>query len=166
MRKCDEATKTRFQVDQQSLERLHQSCQRTISSLERHMKRANRLLRASVTSAEYEAVTERWRGHLRWMRLNLVYFKPVPPRVRSKRRFQMVLDVLTEIAIGGLRNEGYAPPQPEELRRTIRLYVASARRDREFPYTLPQMIGDPENFSNRWHLAQFIMARTKLTRLP
>ncbi len=134
---------------------------RTIRSLERHMKRANRLLLANKGKAEYDALVTTWQQHVRWMRLNLVYFKPLTPIVRSKRRRQKLLDLLTDMAIHGLRNEGYAPPEPRELRRVMRLYVRSSNRGREGINSVPEMLRYPNHFSNTRFLAQWVISRSK-----
>ncbi len=134
---------------------------RTIQSLERHMKRANRLLLANKGKAEYDALVTTWQQHVRWMRLNLVYFKPLTPIVRSKRRRQKLLDLLTDMAIQGLKNEGYAPPESRELRRVMRLYVRSSNRGREGLNSVPEMLRYPNHFSNTRFLAQWVISRSK-----
>lgn len=142
---------------------------RTIMSLERYMKRANRLLLADLSKVEYDALVKTWQQHVRWMRLNLVYFKPLPPILRSKRRQQKVLDLLSEMAILGLKNEGYAPPEPRELRRVLRLYVRSSNRGRErLTNSVPEMLKYPDHFMSKWFLAQWVISRTNgaLERLP
>lgn len=142
---------------------------RTIRSLEKYMKRANRVFMAEMGRTEYYAVVNTWQQHVRWMRLNLVYFKPLPPIVRSKRRQQKVLDLLTEMAIRGLKNEGYALPEPRELRRVLRLYVRSSNRGRErLTNSVPEMLKYPDHFMSKWFLAQWVISRTKteLERLP
>jgi hypothetical protein len=168
LRRLDKANKIRLRLDPASAKRLLRSCKQTISSLERHMKCANRRLRALVSSSAYNALVDVWRQHLRWMRLNLVYFKPLPPISHSKRRQQRNLDTLTDMAIRGLKNEGLAPPEPRELRRVMRLYVRSSNRGREGINSVPEMLRYPKDFNNRWFLAQWVISRTnaKLEPLP
>lgn len=141
---------------------------RTIRSLERYLKRSNRLLLALMGNPEYDATLTMWQQHVRWMRLNLVYFKPLPPIIRPKQRQQKVLDLLTEMAIRGLKNEGYAPPEPRELRRVVRLYVRSSNRGREGRNSVPGMLKYPNHFDSTWFLAQWVISRTaaELERLP
>lgn len=142
-------------------ERNHRHGTRTIRSLERYMKRSNRLLAANLGKVEYDALVTMWQQHLRWMRLNLVYFKPLPPIGRVKRRQQKLLDLLTDMAIQGLKNEGYAPPEPRELRRVMRLYVRSSNRGREGLNSVPEMLRYPNHFSNTRFLAQWVISRSK-----
>jgi hypothetical protein len=146
--------------------RYSRRARQTISSLERHAKRANRLLRKRSTPAQYEALMQMWREHLRWMRLHLVYFAPPPPVWRPKRWRQRNLDILTEMAIRGLKNEGYAPPEPVELRRVLRLYVRSSNRGRErLTNSVPEMLKYPDHFMSKWFLARWVISRTHVERL-
>ena len=133
---------------------------RTIDSLIRQMKRANRLLLSSVGRPEYESLVRRWQQHVRWMRVHLVHLQPLPPIVRPKRRRQQILDILTEMAIRGLKNGGLAPPEPRELRRVLRLYVRSSNRCREGAYSLHWILMNPSNFDYTFFLAQWVISRT------
>jgi hypothetical protein len=164
----EEAAAARNNELKQYSKRHRRHARSTILSLERHMKRANRLLLGSVSRAEYDALTKAWREHLRWMRLHLVYFKPLQPILRPKRRQQNILDVLSEMAIRGLKNEGYAPPEAREFRRVLRLFVHSSNRGREVSNSLPEMLRYPNNFGNKRFLAQWVISRTNaaLERLP
>jgi hypothetical protein len=100
------------------------------------------------------------------MRLHLVYFKPWPAISPSKKRQQKNLDALTEIAIRGLKNEGYAPPEPGELRQALRRYSRSSRRGHQGAYTVPAMLRNSKNFNYKRHLAQWIVPRIHAKRLP
>ena len=147
-RGCDADTKT-MKIDAQSMEERQRVSRRAVRSLERHMKRANRALRASLTSEQYVVLLEDWKLHLRWMRLHLVYFKPARPVLKGRKtRQQQTLKILMEMAARGLRNERYQPPDDTELRRVIRLYARSARRARE-GITVKDMIDDPKSFSKK-----------------
>lgn len=146
-------------------ERQVRNAPQTIRSLERYLKRANRLLLKVSSSAQYVASMQNWRGHLRWMRLHLVYFKPWPPIWRPKRRQQRNLDLLTEMALRGLKNEGYAPPEPGELRQALRGYSRSSRRGHQGAYTVPEMLRYQNNFNYKRHLAQWVLPRVHAKRL-
>jgi hypothetical protein len=159
------ATRERMEVDQRSIDLLRRRSKRTIASLERHMKRANRSLRRYTTAEEYKALVDVWQQHVRWMRLHLAYFKPLPSIGRSKTRHKLNLDILAGMAVSGLRNEGYEPPEKAELRRIMRLFAASARRGRESVYTVPEMLRHQKNFNHKRYLARFIIDRSNLRRL-
>lgn len=69
------------------------------------------------------------------------------------------------MAIAGLKNEGYAPPDARRLRRVLRLYIRSSVRGRE-AYTVPEMLRHTKDFTKKkWHLAKFILRRLELIRL-
>jgi hypothetical protein len=78
-RRWNPETKRRLGIDEEGLEQLRVKSQRVLSSLERHMKRENRHLQTLVPPEEYEALMDAWKKHFRWMRLRLVYFKPLQP---------------------------------------------------------------------------------------
>lgn len=139
---------------------------RTIDSLERHMKRANRRLLTDVGKTDYAAIVRNWQRHVRWMRLHLVYFKPWPPLVRKKRRQQLVLDVLTEIAIRGFEYHRDPPPEPRELRRILRLYVRSSNRGREGRNSVPEILEYPNHFDSAWFLARWVSSRVRVEGRP
>lgn len=164
-----EAALQREKEAKQLSERNRRHGSRTIRSLERYMKRSNRLFLADVGKTEYYASVKMWQQHVRWMRLNLVYFKPLPPILRLKRRQQKILDILTDMAVRGLKNEGYAPPEPGTLRRVLRLYVRSSNRGRErLTNSVPEMLKYPDHFMSTWFLAEWVISRTNgsLERLP
>lgn len=129
------------------------------------MKRANRLLFSMLTKTEYQLLIEMWRQHLRWMRLHLAYFKPLPPILHSKRRKKEILDILTDMALKGLKNEDCVPPDLSELRRVLRLYVRSSNRGREGRNSVPEMLKFPNHFGSTWFLAQWVIARTRVEHL-
>jgi hypothetical protein len=82
-------------IEEQNLEPLHIKSERVLRSMERHMKRANRLLQSLVSPEDYAAFMEAWKKHLRWMRLRLVYFRPLLPVIRGRKySFQLTLDKL------------------------------------------------------------------------
>jgi hypothetical protein len=117
-RRWEPEVKVRWGIDEHTLRELRAKSQRVIRTLERHLKRANRRLRAAVTHNEYEALLKAWRMHLRWMRLHLVYFRPLPPVVKGrKRRQQLILDNLMVMAEQGLRHMGFQAPDAKDLRK-------------------------------------------------
>ena len=151
--------------DRLSIDNLSKAAHRTIHSLERHMKRANRALLVTLTRPEYQAFMQMWREHLRWMRLHLAYFNRLPPILKSKRKQQrQILDILMDVAADGLKKEGYVPPEPSELRRVLRLYVRSSRRGREGVNSLPFLLRHPKHVDTKWFLVQWVISRTKVER--
>ena len=159
-------SKRKMRIDPESMEVLQCRSRRVICSLERNMKRANRVLRALLTPEQSGALMEVWKRHLRWMRVRLVYLKPLPPVSRGRKSHQQtILNILMEMAARGLRNERYEAPNEIELRRMMRLYAHSSRRARE-GVAVTDMLRDPRSFSNRRYLALFVLQRVKLRRLP
>jgi hypothetical protein len=166
-RRWKQETKVRFGIDEHSLRELRTKSQRVIRTLERHMKRANRALRAAVTHNEYEALLKAWRMHLRWMRLHLVYFRSWPPVVTGrKKRHQLILDNLMVMAEQGLRHMGYQAPDAKDLRKLVRLYARSSRRFREGIWTVEYLMKYPTFFDAKWHPAEFIARRRDLKEMP
>jgi len=153
-------------IDNQSFELLKIKSKRMINSLERRMKQADSALSKSIIREECAAVMGRWRLHLRWMRLHIVYFKPPRPIFSSRRiRQQKDLDELVKMAERGLQNEGYQPPKPQELRRMMRLFARSARRFREGGNFVQRMLEKKRDFTNKWYLGQFVLDRLTLEKL-
>ena len=165
-RRLDPETKARFLLDDGSYDQLKIKSQRVICSLERHMKRANRLLLKLVAQEQYKVLMNAWTGHLRWMRLHIAYFKPLPKVIRGRKiGHQAILDELMQIADRGIRYLGYQPPESEELRRMMRLYVSSARRWREGPYTVQYMMENKTYYQALSHLSMFVLRRLDLKKL-
>lgn len=165
-RTWDVQTKCRFAVDEKSIRKLRRTSSRTITSLERHTKRADRALRKQIPDQQFRGAMECWRRHLRWMRLNLVYFRPSRPIVRMKKRQQRNLDLLMDIARRGLRYQEVEAPDDAELRRIMRLYLRSSRRGHQGRNSLPEILRYPAHFESAWHLAKFVLSRIDLKRIP
>ncbi len=160
-------SKSHDQIDRQSLHELKIKSQRVIRSLERHIKRANRALQKSITREEYVTLLDAWAAHLRWMGLRLTYFKHPRPVVHGLRlQKQKDLDELMEMARRGIRNAGFIPPKPKELRRLMRLFARSSRRWREGQNTVRYILDHKRHFSATWYLAQFVQSRLTLEALP
>jgi len=159
-------SKNHDQIDRQSLHELKIKSQRVIRSLERHIKRANRALQKSITCEEYVTLLDTWAAHLRWMGLRLTYFKHLRPVVHGLRlQRQKDLDELMEMAKRGIRNAGFIPPEPKELRRVVRLFARSSRRWREGQNTVRYMLDHKRHLSATWYLAQFVQSRLTLEAL-
>lgn len=160
-------TKTRFQIDDRSYYQLKIKSQRVIRSLEGQMKRANRILLKAITKEQYAALMNVWKAHLRWMRLHITYFKPLLKVIRGRRiRQQQDLDDLMQMAERGIRDRGYQPPDPKELRRLMRLYVRSARRGREGIWTARFLLDGNRGLGYCSFLAKFVIRRLELKELP
>ncbi len=169
-RRWSAETKIQHCIDEAAFKQLGLKSQRVIRSLERHMKRANRQLQTLVTPEEYAARMNAWKNHLRWMRLRLVYFTPLPPVTQgNKTRYQAILDKLGEMAEDGIRNEGYRPPDAKELRRMMRMFVGSSRRGREHGYgygSIAYILKYANTSSAKSFVANFILRRLDLEPLP
>jgi hypothetical protein len=160
-------TKAVVPIQGESFVQLKMRSRRVIRSLDRYLKRANLALMKSVTPERYKALKDTWKNHLRWMLIHMVYFRPWPKVIRGRKIGQQkILDELMEMAGRGIRNAGLQPPEPEELRRLMRLYVRSARRFREGKYTdLRYLLAHKGFFEATWYLAQFVTKRLKLKEL-
>ena len=142
--------------------RLKAQTDRVIRSLERHMKRANYRFRALISSAAYDGLMQQWRAHVRWMRLHFAYFKVRRRGVPGmKTAYQQLLNDLTVIAIAGIQREGYKLPDPVQLRRIMRLYVAYTRRGR-LPYPIRYMLKNEKAIGVQYILCRFVEQRLSL----
>ncbi len=157
--------KIELEADRKALFHLKVRSKRVIRTLERHMKRANRLLRLSIPPYEYKSLTAAWKAHLRWIHLHLAYFQTVKVTTGRKKFQQQLLDTLVGMAERGLRNQGYHPPSMSELRRIMRLYAVSARRGRQGIWSIPFLVQNPKYFDGTWRLASFVMRRLNLEPL-
>jgi hypothetical protein len=158
--------KTGSLIDDESFSQLKTKSQRVIVSLERHMKRANRILSNSITREQYMLLMNAWTGHLRWMWLHIAYFKPFPSKILGRKTHQQtILDELMQMADRGIRNAGYQPPESQILRRIMRLYVSSARRWREGQFNVEYMMRHRTDFEAKWYLYRFVERRSDLKEL-
>jgi hypothetical protein len=114
-------------VDKQRRALEKQKVRHTIKTLERHLKRANRALQASLGKAAYNEVLQWWKQHLNWVRLHLVYFRPLPPVTHRRRAQRLLIDAAVDTASRGLRERGYALPAAKRLRHLMRLAVRYTR---------------------------------------
>jgi len=154
-------------IDDESFLQLKVRSGRVVRSLGRHLKQASRALSKSVAPERHKALIDTWRKHQRWMHLHIVYFQPWPKVIRGRKIGQQkILDALTEMAGRGIRNAGYEPPEPTELRRMMRPFASSARRFREGKYSdLRYLLARKGFFEATWYLAQFVTNRLKLKEL-
>jgi hypothetical protein len=151
-----------------ALKQLNIKSQRVIHTLERHAKRANRSLLKSVPRDAYDLVMDAWRLHLRWMRLYIVYFKPLRMRGRikgSKGKQQKMLEELMQMAKVAIENDGFEQPESSELWRIMRLYARSARRGREGIHGVHYMVRNKHFAEPRVYLVDFIHKRLTLKEL-
>jgi hypothetical protein len=165
-RRSSTELKARLLLDDESFDRLKFRSNRMILTLERHLKRANRALQKSISRVAFAERMHIWREHLHWMRLHIAYFKPMPQVVKGRRiQQQKILDELTQIVKRGIRQEGYQPPNEKDLRRMMRLFVRSARRDYQGEYTASYVIRTKSLDSTNRHLSAFVLKRLKLKEL-
>jgi hypothetical protein len=149
-----------------SIQELRVNSRRVLPILEKHMKRANRALLTTHGPEQVAAISTAWRGHLRWMRLHLAYFKPLSPIVKNLRARQRgTIDILVNMAEKGLQNEACKTPGEAELRHVMRLYARSARRGLQGRWTVPELVAHPNFFLSKWHLAEFVKHRLRLQPL-
>jgi hypothetical protein len=138
----------------------------TISTLERHLKRANYRLLSIMPRGDYDNLTKRWRAHIRWMRLHLAYFQTLRPEFLTgkKRARQLIVDDLTAIAVMAIRREGYELPDAVALRKVIRQFLAYSRRGR-LPYQLTYMLNKKTEHGAANILFRFVEQRLNLVEV-
>ena len=156
----------RAPIDDRSIALLKAKSHRVIRVLERHMKRANRALIKAVGKEQYAALLVAWKAHLRWMRLRIVYCKPLgKPLPGRRKRMQRELDELMQMARRGLGKAGYKPPEDKELRHFMRLYARYARSGTQGHWTIKFLLANKAEFSRTYHLANFVIDRSNLKEL-
>ena len=166
-RRRDPETKEWLCLDRASGQKLKMKSQRVILSLERHMKRANRLLLKVVHSDQYSELTKRWKALLRWIRLHLAYFTPFRPSRRFLRKLQRgFIDYLVKVAEEGLRYQAYEIPDAGEMRRMMRMYARYARRGNGSSFDFEQLLHKRANLDTKCSLADFAILRLNLKELP
>jgi len=105
-RQCDDAAKRRLRVDRESIRRLEKKAQRVIKSLERKLKFANRRFLSRNSRYQYQSMSKQWSSHLRWIRFELAYSKPLPPITRGRKKWhQWLIDNLVALAEDVIRSE-------------------------------------------------------------
>jgi len=163
-RKYSARSKRVLGVNAESLANRKRKAQRVIRTLERHLKRANSRLLSAIGREAYNAVASAWRSHIRWIRLHRVYFKPMRFLWRpGKQYYQIIINELQRLAEIAIAEEKFELPAPEELRRVIRLYASSARRDRQGHFDIPTTLKGSE--LAKCHLIDFIEKRLELKPL-
>jgi hypothetical protein len=103
---------------------------RVIASLERELKRARRTYASEMGEDAYKCMRETWFEHLRWIRMHLVYFRPVGVTTQLRKVHKMIIDYGYERARAGLFARDLQPPEPCDLRRLVRLAIRYIRRGR------------------------------------
>jgi hypothetical protein len=120
----DSVVNARLHFDDRSIPLLKAKSHRVIRSLERHMKRANRVLIRAVGKNQFAMLATAWKAHLKWMRFHIVYCKPwTKPLPGRRARQQRDLDELMAIAKRGLIEEGYKAPPDKELLYRLRFRI-------------------------------------------
>ena len=100
------------------------------------------------------------------MRWHIAYCRPrLKPPSGRRARLQRDVDELMEIVKRGLREEGFEPPQDKDLRRLMRLYARYAHQGRVGMWRIGFLHEDKERFFRKYHLAQFVIERSKLKEL-
>jgi hypothetical protein len=130
-----------------------------IDSLERQLKTARRRYAAEAGEPAYKAMRARWFAHLRWVRMHLVYFRPVRVKTQLRRVQKLLIDECCEWARAGLINKKYEPPPAKELRRLVRLALRYVRRRR------PRLRFPIRNLIDNPRFAQSVLANFVLDRL-
>jgi len=146
-----------FGFDKRSRTRVIKKGRRVIRTLERLLKRANRLEQREAGQEEHSAIVARWRNHLQWVRTHLTYFRRPPPfPFQSRKWIRALIDYGVELAKFELTNRGYCLPSRKNLRRRVRDALRACRE------TYPWLM---ENRPKRaaQDLANYVLRHCRLT---
>lgn len=137
-----------------------------VEFLETALKRANRQLKSEIGPEEFKAQSKEWQSHLRWIEFHLTYFtsfKPFP--VLSARKInKMFVNVLVDKARKAIVNLKYKPPNPEDLRRVMRQYLAYSQRGRMGKYDHICMSRNQNSPAGQFELFDFVNERIPLEK--
>lgn len=144
----------RRRVAAAALRRLKVDSKAAIRTLEKLAKKSNRKLTKSEGADHSKLLMDQWQEHIQWMRMHLVYFRPIPP-IGGRRRHTAIVDRFVQLAIEGMAIRGDIPPPEDRLRYLIRLALKYHRAGR----SLLKMRSDQ---SLRFQLSCFVRERCNL----
>ncbi|HEX4007256.1 MAG TPA: hypothetical protein VHX60_13855 [Acidobacteriaceae bacterium] len=128
---CPKRDSRRWKRQQAAYSKLKLDTRGLITSLERLMKRASRHFLKLRARSDFTALGVEWRGHLRWMKLNLTYLDPQKLLKRGSHKGQrLVIDEFVALASEAILIKGYGLPESRALRRVMRMYKRYWRRGR------------------------------------
>ncbi len=125
---------------------------RLVRTLERHRKRALRLIPAEV----FRDYSRRWRRLLQWIRVHLLFCGCQKVPYRSNRQYKMVLQDCTFQARAGLLARQVPVPDDARLRALVRQALRYVRRDRT-DFGIRQLITNHQLARN--YFSEFIINR-------
>jgi hypothetical protein len=135
-----------------------------VSKIETYRKRAKRSATARVGPAEYRSLADMWRGHVEWIRYNVLYTK-LPKNRKAWRaqcwreqRQQMAQAIRTALAA-----RFYEIPADQHMDRMATLITTSLRRCR-YSAGLREVLEQPQAHTD--YLISFVSKRIDLNRLP
>ncbi len=149
--------------DRKITKHLHAQTQRTIESLDRSRRKADRQFRKMVSPDDYQTRTAEWKSQARWIRYHLAYFKCWWRE--GSGRADEIIDGVMEIAINALRSLHYEVPATSAVREKVRQYLRYCRRGRIGKPTFLDLMHDPDALANRLFIAEFLATRLKLERM-
>jgi hypothetical protein len=114
-------------VHQRDVELAQRAATKLSNSLHRYLKRANRHLIKHLGREEYQLLCRRWRGHLLWVRIRLVYFRSPSISNRGRTRRAVEKAVAENIRVG-LEQLKRIPPEPKKLCELAGIAVREARQ--------------------------------------
>jgi len=167
MQRRDAESKRRLGVDKDSIAKLQKQTRAAIKSLEKAMKSADRHFQKQVSKEGFQNQSKEWKSHLRWMRYNLLYFKPLPrvlPGYRSRQRKQ--IDQLVMIAEAGLKDQGYEFPSKKDLRSMMRRFARYSRRGRMGEFDHRYVLENPEGWNAQSVVVDFLEKQLDLKPFP
>jgi len=165
-RSLDAESKRNSKLDNKSISELAEQTKRVIKSLERSMKRANRLFLKVSSMGEYDIQSETWRGHLLWIRFHLAYFKPLPPVLLGQRNWEkLIINRLVAMVEVEIQDRGYQAPEAGELRRLMRVFARYARRGRTGVFHPRFMLSKRRSVADQDYLVDFVAKRIELKEI-
>lgn len=122
---------------------------RLLRTLERHRKRALRLIPAEV----FQDYSRRWRRLLQWIRVHLLFCSCQKFPVCSNRRYKAILEECLIYARAGLLEQQSLVPEDVRLRTLVRRALRYVRRERT-EFGIHQLIADHQ--LARSYFTQFV----------
>jgi hypothetical protein len=164
-RKSMETTEQHFNYEKGELEKQAARKRRVTRYLEQLMKRANRRFMRAATPGAFQALSEEWRLHLRWMQFNLTYFKPIASHTTSLRLwYQNEINRLVRMAERAISDRRLQLPSEKSLRYAIRQFLSSSRRGRIGRYDHVYILKNSDSPFARTKLFEFLEPRLYLRR--
>lgn len=144
---------------QSELPKLKAQTDRLVETLERLDKRATRRFVTVRSKLEFDMLSLEWQAHVRWIRFNLAYLKPLelPPDLRIMQRRR--IDKLVTMAKEAIERSRTEMPNEKELRRIARAFVRSCKQGNQGKFHHLYMVQNSEDPTAQNRLFEFFAPR-------